>query len=156
MKKIIFIFCIILAAVQLYSQDVEVFHRYQDDKLIMPVFPEKMTFDEFQILSRDIRFVDMAAGLAFPGYISFKAKEKTAGYIAMGIRAAGYAGALYEIIKYNEEGASAVFGNQADRNFAYITMGILVSSYLFDWIYGKTQLERKQESIRYKYRQPLN
>ena len=134
-----------------FSQDLEVYNRYQDDKLVSPVIPEGMSLNEFRILSRDIKLMDMAAGMAFPGYISFKAEEPAAGYAAMGIRALGYAGALYEIIKYNNEGWPEVLSNQFDRNFSYITMGVLVTSYLFDWIFGKTQLEKKQEDIRFKY-----
>ncbi len=143
----------ILVSGFVYSQDIEVFNRYQDDKLVSPVVPPGMTFDEFQILSRDIRVMDMSAAIFFPGYISFKAKENTAGYVAMGIRAIGYAGAMYEIVKYNEDGWTDVVGSQYDRNFMYATMFVLAASYAFDWIFGKTKLEEKQEAIRYKYRQ---
>ncbi len=156
MKRLLFMVGIFCVVAPLFAQDVELFHRYQDDKLVMPVLPSGMTFDEFQILDRNIRLMDMAAGVAFPGYISFKAKEETAAYIAIGIRAVGYAGVLYELYQYNDIGSARMFNDQTDRNIGYITAGMLISSFLFDWIYGKTSLEEKQEAIRFKYRQTLS
>ncbi len=155
MRKILIIIILFAGAGHVFSQDLEVFNRYQDDMLTAPILPEGMSFDEFRILSRNIKLMDMAAGTVFPGYISFKAEEPTAGYIFMGVRILGYAGALYELVKYNNEGFPQVLSNQFDRNFTYVTMGVLISSYLFDWVYGKTQLEKKQEAIRYKYRLKL-
>lgn len=155
MKRIITAVLFVFTVSAGFSQDLEIFHRYQDDRIVPPVLPAGMTFDEYKLLSRDIRMSDMAASMALPGYISWKAEEKTAGIVAAALRGAGYAGALYEIIKYNNEGFTSVISNQFDRNFSYITMGVLVSSWLFDWIYGKTALEKKQEAIRYKYRQVL-
>ena len=155
MKKKILILGFILSSVMCFSQDIELFHRTMDDRLLMPMLPLDMSFDEFQLLSRDIKLMDMAAASAFPGYISFKAKENTAAYISIAVRAVGYIGAAYELYRYDQIGGVKLALSDTDQKIGYTTIGILVSSYLFDWIYGKTMLEKKQEAIRYKYRKEL-
>ena len=155
MKKKILILGFILSSVMCFSQDIELFHRTMDDRLLMPMLPIDMSFDEFQILSRDVKLMDMAAAAALPGYISFKAKENTAAYISMAVRAVGYAGAFYELYRYDQVGGVELALNKTDNYIGYATIGVLAASYLFDWIYGKTMLAKKQEAIRYKYRKEL-
>ncbi len=155
MKKKIFILGFILISVLCFSQDIELFHRTMDDRFLLPMLPADMSFDEFQILSRNIKLMDMAAAVPLPGYLSFKAKENTAAYISMAVRAVGYIGAFYELYRYDQIGAVELVTNDMDRNIGYTTMGILASSYFFDWIYGKIMLAKKQEAIRYKYRKEL-
>ncbi len=155
MKKIFFILGFILSSLMCFSQDIELFHRTMDDRLLMPMLPTDMTFAEFQILSRDVKLMDMAAAAALPGYISFKAKENTAAYVSMAVRAVGCIGAFYELYRYDQIGGVELVTNDMDRNIGYATMGILASSYFFDWIYGKIMLTKKQEAIRYKYRKGL-
>ncbi|MCK5674352.1 MAG: hypothetical protein KAH95_13310 [Spirochaetales bacterium] len=155
MKKIIIIAVFITTLGTVFSQDLELFNRTMDDRLILPEIPIEMTIDEFQILSRDIKLMDMAAGIAFPGYISFKAKEQSAAYIAIAVRSVGYIGAAFELYRYHDTGTIEFWSNNFDRNIMYGTIGILLGSYIFDWLFGKSQLEIKQEEIRFKYRQEL-
>ncbi len=152
MKKLLLIAGIFCITLPVFAQDMELFHRFQDDKLSMPMVPSGLSFPEFQLLERSVTLMDMAAGIAFPGYISFKAKEPVAGYAAMGARVLGYAGALYELYRFDEVGAATMANNRTDRAVGYATAGILAASFLFDWVYGKVQLEKKQEAIRFKYR----
>ncbi len=151
MKKLLLITGFLLVSNFVFTQDIELYHRYLDDRLEIPILPSDMSFSEFQILSRDITLMDMTAGIFFPGYISMKAQEKIPGYIALGIRSIGYAGVMYELYRYNELNTAELYANDFDRNIWYATIGILVTSYIFDWLYGKTALVQKQERIRYKY-----
>jgi len=155
MKNIIFISIFLLSLVSIFSQDLELYHRYMGDRLIMPELPEDMNFSEFQILSRDIRLMDMAAGIALPGYMSFKSQESSAAYISIAVRSIGYAGSLFELYRYHNTTAVEFWANDFDRTVMFGTMGILLSSYIFDWLYGKTKLELKQEEIRYRYRHKI-
>jgi len=155
MKNIIVIIIFLLSFGSVFSQDLDMYHRSMDDRLLMPELPVELTFNEFQILSRDIKLMDMAASIAFPGYISFKAKEDTAAYISIAVRSVGYIGAAFELYRFHDMGVVEFWSDEFDRNMMYATMGILISSYIFDWLYGKTELEKKQEAIRYKYRHEL-
>jgi len=155
MKNLIIVSIFLLSLVSVFSQDLELYHRFMEDRLTMPEIPEVMIFSEFQILSRDIRLMDLAAGIAFPGYISFKAQENSAAYISIAVRSIGYAGALFELYRYHNTSVAEYWTNDFDRNVMYGTIGIILSSYIFDWLYGKTKLELKQEEIRYRYRQKI-
>ncbi len=155
MKRLLIIPIFLTILVTAFSQDLELFNRSMDDRLLMPELPIEMTIDEFQILSRDIKLLDITSGIAFPGYISFKAKEHSAAYIAIAVRSVGYIGAAFELYRYYDTGMKEPWSNEIDRNIMYGTIGLLLGSYIFDWLYGKTQLELKQEEIRYKYRQEL-
>jgi len=154
MKELLIIPILFTILVSVFSQDLELFNRSMDDRILMPELPVEMTLNEFQLLSRDIRLMDMAAGMVFPGYISFKAKEQTAAYIVIGVRSVGYIAAAYELYRW-DAGTIDLWSSEIDRNIIYGTIGVLLSSYIFDWLCGKTQLELKQEGIRYKYRQEM-
>jgi len=155
MKYIIVLIIFLLSLGSVFSQDLELYHRSMDDRLIMPELPKDITLGEFQILSRDIKLMDMAAAIAFPGYISFKAQENKVAYISIILRSIGYIGSAYELYRYHEDGVFKFYSSESDRNIIYATAGILITSYFLDWLYGKTELEKKQEAIRYKYRQEL-
>ena len=155
MRKIAILFLFVSVLAPGFSQDMEMYHRYTDDRLVMPEIPVDMSFDEFQLLSRDVKLMDMAAAVAMPGYISFKAKENFAAYAAITARVIGYAGAALELYRYYDQGPVDFLANNFDRNMMYAAAGVLIASYCFDWLFGKTKLEEKQEAIRYKYRKEL-
>ncbi len=140
-----------------WSQDMEMYHRAKDDNLQMPKIPQGMTLNEFQLLSRDIKLMDLAEGLFVPGIVHFKAKENYTGYTLVGIRALSYAGMIKSYYAISDtslwNGDSSTYSTKVERDAAlfYVSLGVAVATYLFDWIHGKYILERKQEEIRYKF-----
>ena len=166
MKYILFFLSISLYS---YSQDLDLYTRHQDDKVNMPFLHESMALKEFQLLSRDIRMMDMLYAVVVPGYIHFKAQEKTKGYVLLGLRASAYLGLTAVYIASKSRGDTfwgGITGSNVEEEKIQVTgqwsittsdivettsIIIIISTYLYDWIHGKAQLERKQELIRYKY-----
>jgi len=168
MKQLFSHFLIILSTI-INAQDFDIYPKNQDDNIKMPYVHESLRLTEFQILSRNARMMDMAYAIIVPGYVHFKAKEKTTGYTLLTLRSLGYIGlgASYYSSKYN---GNTLFGSVTNTNTEGSTIkisenwsikksdlivgtsiAIIVSTYLFDWIHGKITLEKKQEYIRYKY-----
>ncbi|HKK58170.1 MAG TPA: hypothetical protein VJ937_01715 [Salinivirga sp.] len=150
---IIFTFISVMSS----AQDFDIYPRLQDDKIKTPGINANMTADEFSLLSRNIRMMDMPYSLIVPGYIHFKAKDNTVGYTLLGLRIAGYTGLAinaYRLIIFDKRAENIITGKnnlKQDQNL-FITSSILIlGSWLFDWIHGKYRLEKKQELIRYKY-----
>ena len=139
------------------GQDFDIYPRLKDDNVKVPDLYEKVTFEEFKVLSRDIRMMDMPYSLIVPGYIHFKAGDKTMGYTMVGLRLAGYTGLAVTAIRVSQLGHRAtdiVEGKdnlKADRDIFIASSVLIIGSWLFDWIHGKYRLEKKQELIRYKY-----
>ncbi len=157
----LFVFVLLEFAV---SQDFDIYKKGNNDNFVMPDIPENMTFEEFQLLSRNLRMKDMLYAMVVPGYSHFYAKEPKIGYYVLGSRMLGYGGLVYSLA--NTEGNvkwQNIFGlrfDQADvKNGDYrtqntitaISLTLIVGSYFFDWIHGKSMLEIKQEKIRFKY-----
>ena len=156
---------IFVFSIYAYSQDIDVYQRKTDDKVNVPNLHESLQLNEFQLLSRDARMMDMLYAMAVPGYVHFKAKEPLTGYTLVGIRAVSYVGVLSSY--YSGEGrinktlglseddnTIEIFNGYSVNKYDFIfTMSLLtaISTYLYDWIHGKMILEKKQEQIRYKY-----
>jgi len=152
---------IILLLVSLVSnaQDVDVYKHHKNSNFEIPDIPKGMTYEEFEILSTDLRMQDMAMAVVFPGHVHFKIGEKKTGYILLGARLAGYAGWTYLAI--NDESLSGIVltdnldietdVSTGDEIVAYSSIALMLGSYLYDWIHGKYKLDEKQNSIRYKY-----
>jgi hypothetical protein len=147
-----------------FSQDFDVYPKKQDDKVRMPQLNEMLTVDEFQLLSRNARMMDMFYAAAVPGLVHFKAKDKVTAWSLVGLRTASYAGLAYGYFKLNSEGFRIWENYQDSENIfigewtvkdyqilAVASIGLMVTTYLFDWIHGKYRLEKKQELIRYRY-----
>ena len=155
--KVLFIAVFILSSTLSFSQDFDVYHRKKDDGLKIPEVYENMFLDEYQLLSRDIRMMDMAYSAILPGYVHFKAKENILGYTVLGFRMIGFAGLYanyYRMKNYDTRIWELANGNSSyktDQAIFISSIAIIASSYLFDWIHGKFRLERKQELIKYKY-----
>ncbi len=141
----------------LMAQDFDVFHRREGDQTEMPRLHENMLFEEFQLLERDVRMMDMAYSAIVPGYVHFKAKDNAMGFVLLGTRTMGFAGIAANMIRMENRGQN--LGDiwlddpafKTDRALFVTSITLIFSSYLFDWIHGKYRLEKKQELIRYKY-----
>jgi len=145
------------------AQDVDVYKRDLNDHFAFPPIPKEMNFDDFKILSTNIRLMDAMDAMVVPGYIHFKAMDKTTGYTLIGIRSLGFIGLVYvnyksstswkDILNYK-----SAISSEAKTSY-YIALGsiaMITSSYLYDWIHGRAILESKQQNIRYKYSLKLN
>jgi len=149
----------ILFSMLLQAQDFDVYKRQTDDKVNLPHLNNSMELNEFQLLSRNARMMDMAYAMIVPGYMHFKAKEPKMGYYLLGARLAAYGGLAYSYYNLADQGES-IFGglkNEANyqiKQYKYIgiaSVTVIFASYFYDWIHGKVILEKKQEIIRYKY-----
>ncbi len=158
MKKILFQWMLWISFFN-YAQDLDIYKHEKNDKFVLPSIPEKMTYEEFKILSTDLRVQDMMIGVILPGHVHFKIREKKYGYYLLGARLLGYAGSIYLSAK-NQSIGKILLKKQLDidRNLntgdvvlAYTSIFLIVGSYLYDWIHGKYLLDEKQTRIRYKY-----
>ena len=168
-KCISFILLIVISASSLFAQDIDIYPHTQGDKLKMPYVHESMKLKEFQILSREARMMDMAYAIIIPGYMHFKAQENLKGYVLLGLRSTAYIGLGAVYISSKVRGDTfwgSVTGSNTPEEqinlagqWAFTTsdlvegvsLFLIVSTYIYDWIHGKAILERKQELIRYKY-----
>ncbi len=147
-----------------FSQDFDIFNKQLNDNFDMPHINKDMNFQEYQLLSRNLRMKDMLYAMVVPGYAHFYAQENKLGYSMLGTRIAGYAGLFY-IYEKNKDRIdlrhllgigfnSSVFPEE-DRNkysAIYATSLVLIfGSYFFDWIHGQYILQKKQEKIRFKF-----
>ncbi len=158
----ILVFILVTISFQAYAQDFDHYLKNKNDNFYFPDIPDSLSYEEFQILSRDIRMMDMAYSAIIPGYVHFKAKEERTGYYLLGVRLLGYTGLTisYLNLQSNNLNLSDIFDSYSlyntEKALFLSSVTIIVSSYLFDWIHGKLQLEKKQEEIRYKYSLRVN
>ncbi|HHB52017.1 MAG TPA: hypothetical protein ENK75_03075 [Saprospiraceae bacterium] len=141
------------------AQDYDVYKRTVDDKIKIPEIYKNMLLEEYQILSRDIRMMDMSYAMIVPGYVHFKARENTRAYEILATRLAGYAG-LYTYYSRSKSKDKQVWEwitgkkdkvNVRDKALFISSWTLVLGSYFYDWIHGKYMLEKKQENIKYKY-----
>jgi len=149
------------------AQDFDSYIKRQDDKVKIPDLHQSLQLDEFKLLSREARMMDMFYAVAVPGYVHFKAKEPVYGYTLVGLRLVSYAGMLTSyystdtrlnrtlgLAETNDADMVRISDNYSINKYDLIfTLSLVtaISTYLYDWIHGKMILERKQEQIRYKY-----
>ena len=138
------------------AQDMDIYKRYVGDKEKMPDLYENMTFDDYQMLTRDIRMMDMMYSTIVPGYIHYKAGDKKTGNRLLIARSAAYSGLLFNYIRLNSYDKSYQDmltdpSLKGDRVLFYTSISVVAITYMYDWIHGKRVLENKQEQIRYKY-----
>ena len=141
------------------GQDLDIFKHQINSNFELPAIPKEMTYEEFKILSTDLRMQDMMIATIFPGHIHFKIGEKKKGYYILGTRSLGYLGWVYlsisnkslaRIIILDNAGLDKAL-NPGDVLVAYGSLALIIGSYLYDWIHGKYKLDEKQTRIRYKY-----
>lgn len=149
------------------AQDIDIYSKKKNSNYELPKLNPQTSFEEFQLLNRTLRMQDMAYAAIVPGYVHFKVKDPALGFAVLGMRSVGYAGLVYvlsddsfalsDLINNSPpENTSDLSSFNAQKDITYISLGIIVTSYLFDWIHGKHRLEKKQEMIRYKYGLKLN
>ena len=155
--KQIFFLIFLLISNLIFSQDVEIYHRTKNDNFEMPILPDSISFDDFQLLSRNIKTMDMAYSAIVPGYVHFRIQEKKIGYYLLATRIIGYSGLIINYIRLNniDKRFGDLFNDDSglttDKVLFTSSLSLIISSYLFDWIHGKVRLEKKQELIRYRY-----
>lgn len=157
MKNKLFILLLLLIVNSVYAQDFDIYPRPKNDNFEMPKVYDNMLFDEYQLLSRNVRLMDMVYSAIVPGYVHFKAKDKLMGYSLLGTRLLAYSGLAISYLDLKSNGvklsdlqnSSSAYNN--DKIILVSSITLIASTYLFDWIHGKYRLERKQENIRYKY-----
>jgi len=159
MKYIISFIFIVLGIVLVSGQDLDIYKHQKNSNFDLPAIPRDMTYEEFKILSTDLRMQDMMIATILPGHIHFKIGEKDTGYYILGTRSLGYLGWVYlsitdksltNIILLDNAGLGGSIST-GDLIVAYGSLLLIVGSYLYDWIHGKYRLDDKQNRIRYKY-----
>jgi len=156
---LIFSFVLLILSQNLLAQDYDVYKRTVDDKIKIPEIYKNMLLEEYQMLSRDIRMMDMSYAMFVPGYVHFKARENKTGYYLLGTRLVGYAGlaTYYSRRKHEDKQLWDYLSGKDDdidvndKVLFASSLTLIIGSYLYDWIHGKYMLEKKQENIKYKY-----
>ncbi len=140
------------------AQDIDIYKKNKNDNYDMPKIMHDMSYSEFKLLSQNIRMRDMMYALVVPGFIHYKAQENKSGNWLAGIRGTSYLtlGAIYWYVKDqypNIEIKNLNKNNdqQVLQNIFYGTIGVIISTYIFDIIHGEVRLSDKQEKIRYKF-----
>jgi len=142
-----------------FAQDLDVYKVKKNSNFELPDIAKEMTFQEFELLSTNLRMQDMITAVILPGHVHFKIKEKKIGYYILGARSLGYASWAY-LSTNNESLLNILFlpdynhlYNVSDTEtiVAYTATVLIIGSYLYDWIHGRYLLDKKQNSIRYKY-----
>jgi len=146
------------------AQDLDVYKHQKNSNFQWPDIPKDMSFEEFEILSVDLRMQDMMIAAILPGHVHFKIKENKTAYYILGTRSLGYLGCIY-LAAVDQPITDVVISDTAgfDTNIttgeyivAYGSLVLIVGSYLYDWIHGKYLLDQKQNQIRYKYARKLS
>lgn len=159
MNKFYIVSVFLLLSSGMIAQDYDLFQRKKDDNFKIPDIYKNLTLEEYQLLSRNIRMMDMSYAVFVPGYVHFKAKENKRGYQILGARLLGYAGLTAYYSRRKNDGKQTLdYINGKDDNIDVTdktlfisSLSLIASSYLYDWIHGKYMLEKKQENIKYKY-----
>jgi len=143
----------------LRAQDAEIFHRKTGDQFQFPSRPANMSFEEFELLSTDLRMQDMMAAALVPGYVHFLIKEKKKGWYLVGLRTLGYAGAAY--LALNNKSLLNVLLNPTDKYtnknhtadavVANLSVVLIAGTFLYDWFHGRYLLQHKKNRIRFRY-----
>ena len=167
MKKLLLFIFLFTIGTQGISQDIDIYSKKKNNNYELPNLNPQMSFEEFHLLSQNLRMQDMAFAVIVPGYVHFKAKDPMLGYSLLGLRSLAYAGLGYVLLDEsfslsdlinNKQALNALEQSNFDsqKSITYISLGIVITTYLFDWIHGKYRLEKKREMIRYKYGIKLN
>ncbi len=162
----IFILTFIFLSVHKISdaQDIDLFNKHKNDNFDMPEIIGKMSFQEYQLLSRDLRMKHMLYAMVVPGFTHFYAQENKLGYSMLATRVIGYGGLGYVWLKNKDritfkdllltQFNRNIFPEEERNKYSAITgisLAFIFGSYLFDWIHGQYRLEKKQEEIRFKF-----
>lgn len=169
LKILLMIAGLLLITNQLNAQDFDMYKKQLNDRFEMPQISESMTFEEFQLLSRELRMKDMLYAMVVPGYTHFYAHKPKIGYGMLGARLIGYGGLTYVLVKGDKNvNLKNILGFDFDKDnfsdgkeelYSVISVSavvVIIGSYLFDWIHGQHMLQKQQEEIRFKYSMMMN
>lgn len=166
MKTSILLIATLIFSLALSAQDIDIYSKKKNSNYELPQLNPQTSFEEFQLLNRTLRMQDMAYAAIVPGYVHFKVKDKAVGYSILAVRSVGFGGLIYvlndnsfslvDLINNSPPNSTNSSEFTEQQNITYLSLGVIVGSYLFDWIHGKHRLEKKQEMIRYKYGIKLN
>ncbi len=161
--KYIFTLIFVLIFVFAKTQDVSVFTYKTNDNFILPPLNTGVSIDEFQLLSRNFRMIDMFYSVLVPGYVHFKAKDRKAGYMLLTSELVGVASISYayyrskiDIIQVFNGETKQVKLDKVGRNSLIAGVSLIATSYIFDIVHGSYRLHKKQEQIRFKYGTKMN
>ena len=155
MKLILLAVNILAFSINIFSQDIDLYHKNKNDNYNMPQIPYGMPYKEFELLSEKTRMLDMMYAMVVPGYLHFKAYDNTTGYTLAGVRTVAFGVMSY--VYFKEDGINdSPFGYDSDYTnndevVFNIALSVAIATYLYDWIHGDYLLRKKQEKIRYKY-----
>jgi len=157
--KVKLLLLIFLIGLSSFAQDLDIYKHQKNSNFDIPDIPKNMTYEEFKILSTDLRMQDMAIAAILPGHTHFKIGDNQTGYYLLSARLAGYLGWAY--LSLSDKSLSGILVKDrlnvdadistADTAIAYSSVALMLGSYLYDWIHGKYRLDAKQSAIRYKY-----
>ncbi len=147
----------ILVIGSIFAQDFQVEHHRPFE---LPVLPDSLSFEEFQLINRDLGWKELFTTIIFPGYASKFAKEDSvATYVIVGryLGLAAMGGVTLNAL-FNPEVESSSFQKFADKSSANaaVFIGGLSSNIMltiFDWGYANLKLKQKQEEVLFKYKQ---
>ena len=156
-KQITLLIVFLGLSFQILSQDIEIYKKGKNDNYQLPKIGAELSFDEFELLSQNMRMKDMLYAAIVPGIIHFKAQEPKKGYWLVGLRSAAYTAVGYVLIASNEKYGNARTSSWKGsdktlyQDLFYGGLALGAVTYLYDIIHGDYILHRKQEKIRYKY-----
>ncbi len=156
MKHYFFI-SLVLISFLAKAQDIDIYKKTKNENYKLPAISQEMSFDEFEILSQNVRMKDMMYAGIVPGYIHFKAQDKKKGYWILGIRSASYISMFAAYLDFNHKYANqnlwdAKTSDQKVYQNVFIgAMTLALGTYFYDLIHGEHILHQKQEKIRFKY-----
>ncbi len=155
------LFFLLSIPLSLFAQDMDLYHINQDDKLKMQSIPEGMTYDEFHLLSTNLRMKDMLYAMIVPGYVHYQANEKRTAAWMFGLRISGFTGLGYISLTYKSILERSVLNltepelslQQEKLNSVITTTSLVLvfGTYFYDWIHGQYKLSHNQDMIRYKF-----
>ncbi len=135
-----------------FAQDIDVYRRDLNDNFRLPEISWQMSFDEYQILSRDLRMQHMLYAMILPGYAHFYVKDNKTGWWLFSTRMLVYASFLYTYYyAYDHRNDATINQVLLNANVLWMEAGFVMANYFYDWIHAKALLDKKKELIRYKY-----
>jgi len=155
MLKHLTILTLLISTILAQDFQVEVHRPFE-----LPVLPDSITLDEFQLINRDLGWKELFTTVIFPGYASkFAREDSLATYIIIG-RYLGVAAmsavtlnALFDpdIDTDNFQALAESSSSNAAVFIAGFSTNVILT--IFDWGYANLRLKQKQDEILFKYRQ---
>ena len=123
----------------------------------MKPIPPGMSFEQYQIVTTNLRMQDMAFAIIVPGHAHFKVKDPKTAYTLLGLRSAAFIGmysAYYSARNSNfnyRELMEGIPPLKSERNLFIGSLALAIGTYFFDWIHATKRLKLKQDQIHYHF-----